>query len=297
MAARKTAQATKPAAPEPIVATLEPIATKDLESGPSAGKSLQLIDRSNPHAAVYLATERGADPSVMRELIQLAREHDALIEARRARAAEAAFVKALTLFKAEPPRIKKTSRVNFAPKNGGQVVDYMYANLDSVVSAVIPALSAHGLSHRWMPKQEFMTGGKILVTVTCVLQHVDGHSIESTLFGMPDESGMKNPVQAIQSTISSLERYTLLAILGLSTGDDDDARKAGAPGEPERNEEQQTVFAGFMEKLGVCSSVSELGKLRMEATRHYTSTSMLPREFVAEYAKRRTELERAERGA
>jgi len=41
-------------------------------------------------------------------------------------------------------------------------------------------------------------------------------------------SGNKNPIQAIASTVSYLERYTLLAITGLTTKDmDDDGKNAG----------------------------------------------------------------------
>lgn len=285
----RKAQATKPEAPAPIVATLEPMKPKPQ---PAAEQALQIVDRTDPHAALYLATERGADPTVMRELIQLARERDALIEERRKREAEHAFVQALTTFKGDPPRIKKTKAVDFVSKRTSDRTNYKYADLPTVVNAVSAGLSAVGLSFRWGVHQE---PGK--VTVTCVLQHVAGHAERTELFGAPDDSGNKNSIQGVGSAISYLQRYTLLSALGLATeGDDDDGRTTGQA-EPELDEAAQSVFDGFMEKLGVCATVGELGKLRMEAIKHYTASSMLPREFVAEYAKRRTELERSERGA
>jgi hypothetical protein len=46
------------------------------------------------------------------------------------------------------------------------------------------------------------------------------------LAAAPDASGSKNAIQAIGSTISYLERYTLLALTGLATHDMDDDGQA-----------------------------------------------------------------------
>jgi hypothetical protein len=55
-----------------------------------------------------------------------------------------------------------------------------------------------------------------------------GHSEETTLSAPSDTTGSKNPIQAIGSTITYLERYTLLALTGLATYDqDDDAQSVG----------------------------------------------------------------------
>lgn len=48
-----------------------------------------------------------------------------------------------------------------------------------------------------------------------------GHSEETSLTASPDISGTKNAIQAIGSTISYLQRYTILALTGLATGDMD----------------------------------------------------------------------------
>ena len=62
-----------------------------------------------------------------------------------------------------------------------------------------------------------------LVSVECKLTHVGGHSETATLSAAPDASGSKNPVQAVGSTITYLERYTALCLLGIATDDMDDA--------------------------------------------------------------------------
>ena len=67
------------------------------------------------------------------------------------------------------------------------------------------------------------------MSVTCTLTHEQGHSESVTLSAPFDTSGSKNAIQAIGSTITYLERYTLLAITGLSASDmEDDGAKGGA---------------------------------------------------------------------
>ncbi len=56
----------------------------------------------------------------------------------------------------------------------------------------------------------------------CTITHELGHSESTSLTANPDISGSKNAIQAIGSTISYLERYTVLALTGLATKDMDD---------------------------------------------------------------------------
>ena len=52
-----------------------------------------------------------------------------------------------------------------------------------------------------------------------------GHFETTSLTAAGDQSGGKNAIQALGSTISYLERYTILALTGLSTHEmDDDAK-------------------------------------------------------------------------
>ena len=61
-----------------------------------------------------------------------------------------------------------------------------------------------------------------MIRVTCVLSHILGHSERVTLQASPDQSGGKNNIQAVGSTVTYLERYTLLAVTGLATAEQDD---------------------------------------------------------------------------
>jgi hypothetical protein len=77
------------------------------------------------------------------------------------------------------------------------------------------------------------------IAVTCVLTHKMGHSEETTLKAIPDTSGNKNTVQAIGSTVTYLERYTLLAAMGMAAaGMDNDGRMADEEQNPTLSEAQ-----------------------------------------------------------
>lgn len=131
--------------------------------------------------------------------------------------AEQAFVAALSEFKAQPLSIRKNKHVAYG------TTEYDHATLDEVCRSVNGGLSAVGLSYRWNTEQ--MEGGR--VRVTCILTHRDGHSERTVLESAPDQSGGKNAIQAIGSAVSYLQRYTLLAALGVATGGaDNDGRGA-----------------------------------------------------------------------
>lgn len=142
----------------------------------------------------------------------------ALQERMEANEARKAFVAAMAEFKAALPRIEKNKKVGFESRNKDNSIQYWHATLDNVCSIVDPLLSQVGLSYRWVTEQ--VDGGKICVT--CVVRHALGHSEENSLQAGADNSGTKNAIQAVGSTVSYLERYTLLAALGLATSDQDD---------------------------------------------------------------------------
>jgi hypothetical protein len=99
--------------------------------------------------------------------------------------------------------------------------DKRYADFAAIAKVVDPILSEHGLSYR------FRTAQSDRISVTCILSHEDGHSEETTLTGPADSSGNKNAIQAIGSTLTYLQRYSLVQMLGLAAAADDDG-KAGA---------------------------------------------------------------------
>lgn len=135
--------------------------------------------------------------------------------------AEKAYNAAFAAFKAEAVRIVRSKAVTAGPLAGKS-----YAELFSVVDAVTPALSRHGLSASWRLSKD----DPQWIEVTCTLKHVGGHAEAVSMGGPPDVGGAKNALQARASTKSYLERYTLKAICGVAEGgEDNDGSDGGSP--------------------------------------------------------------------
>lgn len=160
------------------------------------------------HPLVQSAMSMGAAPdtATLRELMQLQREWEAG-EAKRA------YTEAMVRLKLDLPAVlERDKKVDFPTAKGRTT--YTHTTLAAAIDAIHGPLSQHGFSHSWVPSSDGRE-----VTVTCVLTHRDGHSESTTIKAPPDNSGSKGPAQAIASTITLLQRYTLLALLGIATRD------------------------------------------------------------------------------
>lgn len=161
-----------------------------------------------PMSMIAIAVERGADVDQLTKLMELQERYEAG-EARKA------FVLAMNEFKADPPEIFKKKDVGYGNTH------YKHATLDHVAKQISEKMAQHGLSFRWDVEQNGA------VSVTCVLMHQLGHMERVTLSAPPDDSGKKNSIQAIGSTVTYLQRYTLLAATGLAAQDDDGQASEG----------------------------------------------------------------------
>lgn len=163
-----------------------------------------------PAELIMAAVTANTDLDKLKGLMELQERWEAN-EARKA------FHKAMSDFKAVNIEIEKDKKVGYKTDKGS--VGYSHASLANVVRTITKELSKYGLSASWRTAQNGT------ISVTCKITHVLGHSEETTLSAPSDTSGSKNAIQAIGSTISYLERYSLLAVLGLATSDmDDDAQ-------------------------------------------------------------------------
>lgn len=181
---------------------------------------LQRVDNSpTPSDLLRLAIEQKADPQYLRDLMGLQQEWEAN-EARKA------YVRAMAAFKSEPMTIAKDKHVSFNTSKGK--TEYDHATIGNVTAVICAALGRHGFSHRWHTDQKDKA-----ITVSCVITHERGHFESTALTAYPDDSGGKNSIQQIASTVTYLQRYTLLAATGMATSDqaDDDGR--GFNSEPE----------------------------------------------------------------
>lgn len=194
---------------------------------------------STPDYMIQLAIEKNADIDKLEKLMELKLKWDAT-EARKA------YVGAMAAFKRNPPDIIKNKGVGYITREG-DFVGYKHATLDHICEKIDEALAEHGLSFSWKTHQ--LNG---FVEVTCVITHELGHQEATSLACAPDTSGKKNAIQSIGSAVTYLQRYTLLAALGLAASDrdaDDDGAASNAPAnEPERITAEQ---AELLRKLSV----------------------------------------------
>lgn len=183
-----------------------------------AGPTTAVAPVKHPSALAQIISQAPQlDTEKLRALLDMQREWEA---GEAAKAYNAAFAH----FKAEAVHIVRNKTITDGPLKGKK-----YPDLAAVVDAVTPALSKHGLSHKWAT----LKNEKDWIEVACVLTHVSGHSDRAEFGGPPDAGGAKNPIQARASTVSYLQRYTLLMVLGMAAGDQDNDGRGG-----ERDERQ-----------------------------------------------------------
>lgn len=201
---------------------------------------VEALVESHPNRLIMLALDRQADPGTLEKLMALQERYERN-EARKA------YTQAMTSFKQEAPAVlKKNDVVDFLTNKGR--THYKYANLGSIVQEITAVMGKYDLSASWSTEQKGTD-----VTVTCNITHIAGHRESVTLTGPIDESGNKNRIQAVGSTVTYLQRYTLLAALGLATGEDDDGRggqgETGRPIDPPRQKEYTTSGTEYTGKV------------------------------------------------
>jgi hypothetical protein len=170
---------------------------------------------TSPMTLMELAITKGADIVTIEKLMALKERWDA-------QEAKKAFLKALSEFQAVCPVMKKTKLVSFKTQKGQ--TRYNYAPLGGIVKQISPLLKKFGLSYRWKTAE---SSDKI--KLECIVSHVDGHSESNPMEATKDDSGSKNLIQQVGSTITYLQRYSLIGALGIATADDDNDVQHIAP--------------------------------------------------------------------
>lgn len=197
-------------------------------------KKVSVIPQDEPAALVAVtpmdmlnrAVTSGASLDMVEKLMTLQERWDAS-QARKQ------FDAAVSAAKAEIPPITRNATGHNSKK---------YADFAAIAKVVDPIIGQHGLSYR------FRTTQSDRISVTCILSHKAGHSEETTLCGPADTSGNKNAIQAIGSTLTYLQRYSLVQMLGLAAAADDDG-SAAAGGEV-ISEKQADDLRDLMEAVG-----------------------------------------------
>jgi hypothetical protein len=195
-----------------------------------------VAEHITPMTMIDRALASGAAPETLEKLL-------ALQERWEANQGRKAFDEAMAAAKAEIPTIRKNRTVDFTSQKGR--THYRHEDLAEIAETVNPILSKHGLSYR------FRTSSNIgePISVTCIISHRLGYSEENTLVGPPDESGNKNRLQQVGSTLSYLQRMTLKASLGLAAAEDDDGARSDDDTGP-ISDEQVAILRKMIEDSG-----------------------------------------------
>lgn len=189
------------------------VITKD-ETAQTSRKVTSIARKeSTPMALISMAVQQGADINYLKQLMDLQERYEA-------NEAKKAYNAAFAAFKSEAITIIRSKEVTDGPLKGK-----FYAELYSVIDAVVPAMSKYGLSHSWKPTKD----EKDWIEVTCTMKHDMGHSESVSMGGPPDTGGAKNALQARISTKTYLEKATLKAICGVSDRNDDKDGNSAPP--------------------------------------------------------------------
>lgn len=182
------------------------------EALPAIQEKSALVVVSHIDKLIEMALDKNLDLDRLERLLALKREEDAL-------RAKKEFFSALSKLQYSLPPIVKNRVASWDHKTGSGKTTYNYADLDNIMVAIKPFLFENGLSIDW--EQEEREDGNIYVNA--VLFHSEGHEHRGKpLKAKKDVSGNKNDIQSQGSTLSYLKRYTLTAILGITSAEDDD---------------------------------------------------------------------------
>jgi hypothetical protein len=201
---------------------------------------LQVIEQPpvTPMQMISQALSSGAGAEQMKQMMDLQERFEAN-EARKA------FTRAMNDFKKNPPKIYRDKEVNYSSTH------YKHASLSNITETICAALADYGLRHKWDQSQD---GANI--TVTCVITHELGHSESVPMTSQADNTGSKNPIQALASAVTYLQRYTILAATGLAVedGSDDDG---GASEQVEQDNRQIGLYQAVIDNYESIQAVKD----------------------------------------
>lgn len=153
--------------------------------------------------------------------------------------AEMAFNSAMAELQPQLPTIHKSKKGH----------NSSYAPYEEIDKKIRPLYTKHGFALSFNSKKQ-----DAMVTYFGTVSHKDGHSKTSEIELPADNSGSKNAIQAVGSTVSYAKRYLVGMLFNIVTTDeDDDAQGANGYITPEQKQElinlQQQVGADTVKFL------------------------------------------------
>jgi len=203
--------------------------------------AVAILDRADSerlHPVVAAAMQHGPDPATLRELLAVQREWEAGESKRQ-------YTEALVALKRDLPTVLARDQTVVFGKTR-----YTHTSLAAVMEAVTGPLTSHGFALSWEPSTSDAT-----VTVACVLTHAGGHSERAAISAPRDNSGSKSASQGVASTITLLQRYSALSLLGIATADMEEP--TGTAPDPDRVDSDRN--------LRLVGNLKNYGKTRQDA--------------------------------
>lgn len=164
--------------------------------------------RMNDIASIQNQLLESQDEGTFNRLMTLRREH-------LNQEAKKEFMVAFSFLQAALPSVKKSGKASFKTKQNGQV-QYSFVKIDDLTEALKPIICQHGFSFMFRQKEIHDR-----IAVCCVVMHVSGHQEVVEMTAPVDNTGAKNHLQAIASTVSYLKRLTFVSAFGVSVTDED----------------------------------------------------------------------------
>lgn len=198
------------------------------QAQPLAASALQAMPQQavTPADLLRIAMQQNdGDIARLERLMAMDERYREQQERERQREAVLAFRRDFAGFRGENVVIPKSKFVD-----RGRAGSFYQAEFEAVCRMLSPALSRHGFGFRhdmkfglkeW-PLPDAPNNAIGWVTVTCFLEHRDGHVESLVLEGPEGDQSANTPVQNMQVTASFLKRQSLLAITGTATGGEDD---------------------------------------------------------------------------
>lgn len=164
----------------------------------SEDKNLQ-VNQDPTFKMMEMVVQKGGDIASLEKLMDL-QERAERNQARKS------FFMAFSAFQSDLPIINRGGTGNYGP----------YARIEDIADAIKPYLVKHGLCYRFEQVDSADS-----ITVTCVVSHLDGHEVRTSMESGLDKSGNKQVIHQRASTVSYLRRYTLSGAFGIIVGGED----------------------------------------------------------------------------
>lgn len=189
-------------------------------------ESKPALPNENPVSLLEQALAKGVSTEQLQQFMDLQERYED-------REAQKAFNVAMAKFKKNPPAVYKD-------KNNKQFDMSPYVSIENMVNTINKGLAKQDLSARWNIETEKV------ITVTCILSHIQGHSESVSLSAPPDDSGSKNAIQQIKSTVTYLKIITFEAVTGTASEEGSLSDDGNAVGVEYITEEEALKLEAFM---------------------------------------------------